>query len=1126
MGIGIRSNASRRGIRNFVGGLFFFLFVASATVFAQLPTATILGVVKDTSGGVVPDVAVTARNVDTDQTRTGTTDANGAYRFSALPVGNYEVRAEKAGFKANVQTGLTLTVGLEAVVNINLEIGSETQTVSVTAEAPLVNTTSGSLGSLVNEDRVADLPLNGRNYIDLTMLQMGVNQQVTGGSNNAAGFVGQYFSSNGAPVRSNMYLMDGAIMTNVLGATSGSASGSTLGVDGIREFRIVTNSFGAEYGMTMGSQMVIVSKSGTNSFHGDAFEYLRNSAMDAANFFDKPSAANGMRRLPEFRRNNFGGAIGGPIRKDKTFFFGVFEGVKEAKGITSLDTVPVAQCHTVNNIVDNTCDTSLAAGVTETVAPVMVPILALYPIPDLPGLPGPKNNYTFPYTQPTSDNFGQMRVDQNISAADTLFGRYTVQNTTQSVVQFFPQDGTNDLSRSQLLTVSENHIFSPALLNTFRASYSRSKLNYLDFASAPTGPGLSITPGWPLGNIGPGGYSLQGTSGTFPFLRKQNIFTYSDDVFYTQGKHSLKFGVLFNHYQEYLTGNAPVGTAAFSNLNTFLLGTPTTVNSVAANALIDRTFHYNTIGLYAQDDWHVLPRLTLNLGLRYEFLTIPQEEKGQWGALRNIQTDANFTTGSAIWGRNPSLTNFSPRIGFAWDVFGDGKTSLKGGFGLLYDVGNFGAMLFQSLSGDPPYTLQNTQASPGAFSSSNPTGFTIPYTFTGSTSQFPRPTYYYMGQPHLLSYNLAIERQLPFDIALTLAYAGSRGIDLAKLTDGNPEIPNGVLGLVPASGGGTTPGCVLPAAGAVNPASQIDTIATSCFVGASRRNSHWVSLDLFTTGASSYYNALQFGLTKRLTKGLQFQSAYTWSHATDDNPGYSNVEQTNVQSSHGVDPLHPNVDRGNSILNITNVWKLNVLYNLPKFSSSDGFMGKVTNGWWMSGIFSMQSGLPFTVDLNSNRSKSGLANSGAGNDRPDLNAGRTPSNITSGTLSAQCGTNLAGTQLGTPTLYFDPCAFSLQPQGFYGTAGRNILVGPTFRDLDYSLVKDTPFSKLGEGGKLELRLEVFNILNHPNFGMPARAVFAGTELPGVPGVPLSTAGVISTTANNSRQLQLALKVIF
>jgi hypothetical protein len=224
------------------------------------------------------------------------------------------------------------------------------------------------------------------------------------------------------------------------------------------------------------------------------------------------------------------------------------------------------------------------------------------------------------------------------------------------------------------------------------------------------------------------------------------------------------------------------------------------------------------------------------------------------------------------------------------------------------------------------------------------------------------------------------------------------------------------------------------------------------------------------------------------------------------------------------------VDRGNSILNLTEVWKLNVLYNLPKFSSSDGFTGKLVNGWWMSGILSIQSGLPFTVDLNSNRSKSGLANSGAGNDRPDLNPGRTPGNITSG-VSTGCGAGTAnpiaqGTQLGTPTLYFDPCAFSLQPQGFYGTAGRNILVGPDFRNLDYSLVKDTNVSRLGEGGKVELRVEVFNILNHPNLGMPGRAVFAGTEAAGVLGVPQTTAGVINTTANFSRQLQLALKVIF
>ena len=292
--------------------------------------------------------------------------------------------------------------------------------------------------------------------------------------------------------------------------------------------------------------------------------------------------------------------------------------------------------------------------------------------------------------------------------------------------------------------------------------------------------------------------------------------------------------------------------------------------------------------------------------------------------------------------------------------------------------------------------------------------------------------------------------------------------------------------------------------------------------------SHWVSLDLFTTGASSYYNALQFGLTKRLTKGLQFQSAYTWSHATDDNPGYSNVEQTNVQSSHGVDPLHPNVDRGNSILNITNVWKLNVLYNLPKFSSSDGFMGKVDE--WL-------------VDERYLFHAERLALYGRPQQQPlEIWPGELEEPEMTGPISTpavpRATSHRARSPLSVePILPADshwelpPCTSILAPslcnrRAFTGRRDATSWWDPTFRDLDYSLVKDTPFSKLGEGGKLELRLEVFNILNHPNFGMPARAVFAGTELPGVPGVPLSTAGVISTTANNSRQLQLALKVIF
>jgi hypothetical protein len=285
---------------------------------AQLPTAAILGVVKDTSGAVIPEVSLTARNIATGQTRTAVSGTNGSYRFNALPVGNYELRAEHPGFKTEVRTGLTLSVSQEVVVNVALEIGAVEQTVAVTGEAPLVNTTSGALGGLVDQERIADLPLNGRNYIDLSLMQTGVAQHKN--RNPSAVTAGVWFSSNGATLRSNNMLLDGAPIQNIFAAHSASISGNTLGLDGIREFRVVTNTFGAEYGLTMGSQMVIVSRGGTNSFHGSMFDYLRNSAMDARNFFDRKTAAATF-RLPPFRRNNFGGSFGGPIQKDELFFF-------------------------------------------------------------------------------------------------------------------------------------------------------------------------------------------------------------------------------------------------------------------------------------------------------------------------------------------------------------------------------------------------------------------------------------------------------------------------------------------------------------------------------------------------------------------------------------------------------------------------------------------------------------------------------------------------------------------------------------------------------------------------------------------------------------------------------------
>src|SRR5438552_12012442 len=332
--------------------LSFSLLTMGRLEMSQLPTATILGGVKDSSGAVIPGASITAKNVETGLTRTGVSAEDGSYRLSALPVGGYEVKVELPGFRTEVRSGLTLTVAQEAVVNFALQAGAVEQTVVVTEDAPIVNTTSGALGGLVDERKVAELPLNGRNFIDLTLLTPGITQQRNLGV--AASTVGLWFSSNGAPLRSNNYLLDGAIMTNLTNGTSASQDGSTLGLEGVREYRVITNSFSAEYGMTMGSQVMVVTKGGTNTLHGSLFEYLRNSALDARNFFDYKTPASN-RRLPAFARNQFGGSLGGPIKKDKTFFFGVYEGLRQRLGVTKITPTIPAACHTANYVVDRSC---------------------------------------------------------------------------------------------------------------------------------------------------------------------------------------------------------------------------------------------------------------------------------------------------------------------------------------------------------------------------------------------------------------------------------------------------------------------------------------------------------------------------------------------------------------------------------------------------------------------------------------------------------------------------------------------------------------------------------------------------------------------------------------------------
>ena len=639
-----------------------------------------------------------------------------------------------------------------------------------------------------------------------------------------------------------------------------------------------------------------------------------------------------------------------------------------------------------------------------------------------------------------------------------------------------------------------------------------------------------------MGGVGATGLSGVGNGSYFNYL--QNLFTWSDDLDYTRGRHSLKFGVMFNHYQWYINlPSALRGGVTFAGVSQFLTanlaGSTNGYTQDPPGSILQRHFHFDTMGFYVQDDWRVTPRLTLNLGMRYEPTTTYEEVHGISASIRNYVTDATTTIGPPF--RNPSLRNFSPRFGFAWDVNGNGHTAIRGGFAVLYDLVTLGDALNSASMYTPPFdnTIQVT------------TGIvTVPFVIpanAGVTSTYRGPVYY-MQQPHMLTWNLTAERQLPGSMALTAAYVGSRGIDLIQDHEGNPTIPNGI----PSNGI-----CVAPPAGTIiNLTSQLDGSATSCYLpNASRTNPNWSGLAVNLAGGDSIYNALEVMLNKRLTKGLQLESSYTWARLIDDATDAFVADDNGATASAGEDVLHERTDRGPSNFDLTNNWRLNAIYHLPDFTTSKGFLGKAENGWWISGIYSLLSGYPMEAGIGSNRSED-KDNIGTPNflERTDVVPGRFNSNITHG-VSTGCGTGAtraaggaaipAGTPLGTPSLWFDPCAFSIQPQGFLGNEPRNDLRGPGYNFLNFSVVKDTAVGFLGEGGKVEFRAEFFNLFNHTNFALPNTAgstAFAGT-CPGTAAVALqactgavvspgTAAGTITSTNGTSRQIQFGLKILF
>jgi len=1095
-----------------------------------------------------------------------------------MPVGHYDLKAEASGFKPTTQRGLVLDVQQEAVMNFSLEVGSTSDQVVVTGEAPLVNTTTASLGGLVNEQSLAELPLNGRNFLDLTLLQPGVTQD-TVVVNLGGGTQGTIYSSNGAPIISNNFLLDGTPTQTVFGYNGASAVGTTLGLDGIREYKVITNSFSAEYGMNMGSQMTIVSKGGSNQFHGDVFEYLRNRVLDARNFFDDSygqclaSGGSGCKRSPQYERNNFGGAFGGPIRKDKTFFWGVYEGVKQVKGnpvitkgipgpCVANGTRTVAQGNP--NGADYRVTPADCGGLISspmTTDPAIRPLLALYDPADTI------------YTQVSTGNvnYGQMRVDQNFGTSDNLFVRYTIEDSNELVpgpgngasVYGFKEFQDNETSRSQFITLSESHIFSPALVNTARISFSRTNIptnlvaNPSQSGQPITGPNVSFINGQVMGLVvigsngtGSPSFTTMGPDFANPNYHLQNYWSLSEDMFYTKGKHALKFGFLGNRIQ-YIIGEQVFGRGAVDfagGLGSFLQNQPSQELAAIPGGVGRRHFRYETYGFYGQDDWRVTSRLTLNLGLRYEFNTEPAESQGIQTTLLNPSARVD-TVGGPGWTNpltpgpylgNPSLKNFSPRLGVAYDPTGKGKTAIRAAFGIYYDISTIGTTTFPYVVGDPPYRQVNaafpTTWAPG-FVSANPGDFQPPFPFPGATSTFAgffpaaplNLPIHDIKQPYLKQWNVSIDQQLPGSIGLTASYVGTRGVHLWSQGDVNPCLPTAIVNGIPnwantQGPGGTAAEC--PSANLTFPNGHTCTVISpfgfTLPIPSGRANCNYSNDNAIQTNAQSSYDGLQVTVQKRLSHGLEFQSAYTFSKNLDTPQGriFIDGEVPTPDAPGGF-------DKGRSVYDATHNWRFSTIYNLPTRNGS-GFVSKLANGWSMQNIVSAQTGFAFTPAALGDPSLNTLNAINGAYERPDPVTAASLSDVRTcvgstglSPLGRQCNPsavvyNPSTVISGNPNQWFNPNMYTTPLPGYLGTIGRGTLTGPGLFNWDFSVHKSTPIGLLGEAGNLQFRAEFFNILNRANFiNNPP----AGNGIIG-PG-----AGAL-TVARDGRDVQLALKLSF
>jgi hypothetical protein len=1215
--------------------------LCSAPLYAQVAGATLTGTITDAQGGAVVNAKVSARNAATGVVTETTTNASGAYSIVNLIPADYEISISSPGFTTAVSK-VTLTVGAKQELSLALKVGEITQTVEITGAAPIIETTNATLSGNVESAQIVSLPLNGRDWVQLAALQPGVAQvrpheavDAPGGSTRGLGI---QMTVNGARPQQNVYRLNGVIVNDYSNAGPGNVLGGNAGVDAIQEFSVLTSNYSAEYGFTSGGVINAITKSGTNSFHGSVYEFMRNSALDAKDRFEDPSPSNptGVAK-GQFIRNQFGASAGWKVLKDKAFIFGAYEGLRQVKAVTQTGAtmLPAARLGVINNnsgvpqaplppgpctivvnvkgVLTNTGlpmanatrrDPNAAVCVDDTIFnlidPAGTPAGRLWPLPNGPVNSNSGGNTAFFFsdgTQRASDNYSTVRGDIRLSDKDSLVGSWYRDTSTWLRPNVFNDTLSGFQVPHSAYTVEETHIFSTALVNTMRLGLNESFLYSPAFSdSNPVShdntlgilPGC-MAPAFSIGGNGNSGNSTPingagGFTGAPGFSARTKKIEFFDDLSRTAGRHSFKFGFMFvGDHQNWINGPAGCGgSASFSDISDFLQNIVHTVRMPVIEPFVPpgSVHHYRSkiFAGYVQDDWKMRPNLTINVGLRYEMSTIPTEVDNKINNLEQLYQNPGTCVANALgvgtcagfyhetFQHNPTLKNFEPRIGFAWDPFHDGKTSVRGGIG-LFDVLPMSFMFaLNSLQTAPNGAEIDLKFSTGSSAAKPPTGQGhYPQQFANDTNgpnasiggaaarwayvePFPK-------RNDVVQYNFNIQRQLTNNLSVTLAYAGSRAWHNPFQTDDLNTVapfktsagylfPNPVgFGCSPGPPncedtdvalGLSSPGCfATQTCFSDNPTGIVPGLLI---------NSHVSQIQSTTFQAQSWYNSMQVAVDKRMSHGLQLGGSFTWGKSFDTTSSSFAGDNYANNPSAIVPWYDQRIIKGLSDFNVSRNLVINALWQVPAPASLTGPAGWIAKGWGVGLVFEASDGTPLWPLSSLDSDSLGQLNGGPMS-IPDRVPGCQLTNPSTGRhgdlqyinpscyivpvapsqafATANCDQAPSGVPLATLIANSPTTVSALSCFNLLGHLERNNVIGPGLLNTDLSFTKDNHIKQLGENFNIQFRAEFFNIANRTNFAAPGADNLASLN---GDGTVASSFGILTKTQVPMREIQFALKV--